>query len=364
MNRTTKIVVLLSSVVVHSLTGVLMKLSENDEGKFSYSFVEITMLAELCKWLFCLAVVQYKIRRQHQVYESLSWRESIKWSVPAICYAITNNLGYVILEDLQSPVTAAIFSSMQMLMVGILTVCYLKRRLKGIHWAALVLVVSSVASSQLSTCQNCTHWSDYHPGAAALTLLQGGIASFASVYIEKLMKKDLSMSIFQQNTHLYFYGFVINFLAMVVKDGGSGLLKSDFTLQNWNIYATLLVIIFTYLGLLTAAVIKHMSSIAKVFVTNAALVLTTILCGFLFDFRITLPFDLSVLNIGLSIYLYQTTPMEEMHTTNTTATAGSSMVELTQVRRGTTGTARTSYEPVNSEDVVLSDSDVEFDVDA
>ena len=47
----------------------------------------------------------------------------------------------------------------------------------------------------------------------------------------------------------------------------------------------------------------------KVFATSAALVFTTVLCALIFDFSITLPFDLSVVNICLSVYLYRTSPV-------------------------------------------------------
>ena len=50
----------------------------------------------------------------------------------------------------------------RMLLVGAMTVCYLKRALSGVHWASLVLLVNAVASSQLATCTDCHTWGDYH----------------------------------------------------------------------------------------------------------------------------------------------------------------------------------------------------------
>jgi drug/metabolite transporter (DMT)-like permease len=167
------------------------------------------------------------------------------------------------------------------------------------------------------------------------------------VFVERQLKKDGDdTSIFEQQISLYGYGVVVNSLVLLLQGGMTKLYpastakaslgSSDGTfsdssstgiataldsasstlaptlspnlappsLDGWNVYATLLVLLFSVLGLLTAGVVKHQSSIVKMFANNTALILTVIFNSLIFGKTITLRFVLAVVNLIIAVILY------------------------------------------------------------
>lgn len=81
------------------------------------------------------------------------------------------------------------------------------------------------------------------------------------------------------------------------------------TFHNFNFYAVLTVICNVYMGLVTGAILKYISSVVKAFTTAASLVITSIISSYVFNMELSLPFDLAVVNLAVAIYLYKTAPV-------------------------------------------------------
>ena len=64
-----------------------------------------------------------------------------------------------------------------------------------------------------------------------------------------------------------------------------------------------------YMGLITGAILKYLSSVVKAFTSSASLVITSIISAFVFNLDLSLPFDLAVVNLSIAIYLYKTAPI-------------------------------------------------------
>ena len=65
------------------------------------------------------------------------------------------------------------------------------------------------------------------------------------------------------------------------------------------------------MGIVTSAILKHLSSVVKAITSAAALVVTSLISAAVLDVELTLPFDLAVINLAIAIYLYKTAPQPE-----------------------------------------------------
>ena len=64
-----------------------------------------------------------------------------------------------------------------------------------------------------------------------------------------------------------------------------------------------------YMGIVTGAILKYLSSVVKAFTSSASLVITSIISAFVLNTDLSLPFDLAVINLSIAIYLYKTAPI-------------------------------------------------------
>lgn len=64
-----------------------------------------------------------------------------------------------------------------------------------------------------------------------------------------------------------------------------------------------------YMGIVTGAILKYLSSVVKAFTSSASLVITSVISAFVFNSDLSLPFDLAVINLSIAIYLYKTAPI-------------------------------------------------------
>lgn len=190
----------------------------------------------------------------------------------------------------------------------------------------MLLICDSVASIQLSRSSSAS-FADFPFYAAFLTIISTAIVACAGVCIEKLMKSHKDMSIFQQNIWLYLsqfsllftrsWGAFVNFLFLVMENGYSSI--QQITLRNFNVYAILTNVWFApsrrvtrslvYMGIVTSAILKYLSSVVKAMTTSAALVVTSLISSVVFDTELSLSFYLAVVNLAIAIFLYKTAPV-------------------------------------------------------
>ena len=65
------------------------------------------------------------------------------------------------------------------------------------------------------------------------------------------------------------------------------------------------------MGVVTSAILKHLSSVVKAITSAGALVLTSIISAIVLNTELTLPFDLAVVNLSIAVYLYKSAPKPE-----------------------------------------------------
>ena len=113
------------------------------------------------------------------------------------------------------------------------------------------------------------------------------------------------------------WGTFVNFLFLVMENGYSSI--QQITLRNFNVYAILTNVWFApsrrvtrslvYMGIVTSAILKYLSSVVKAMTTSAALVVTSLISSVVFDTELSLSFYLAVVNLAIAIFLYKTAPV-------------------------------------------------------
>lgn len=292
---------LFSSIAAHSLQGVLTTLSKSDGSFYEFSVFMSSLLTESFKLLVSFVLFKYSISHGLADRVLFSAYELLLWAFPAFLYCVANNLYFVVIAISDSPVTQHVFGSLEVLVVGVANYFILHKVLNRYQWVALFLLTSSVASIQLSRSSSMSLSFPVLP--ACLTVLSSSISGSAGVVIERLMKKRKGISIFQQNTYLYFWGAIFNFIALIAEGGST--FYMNFTLTQFNVYAMLTIANTVVMGLITVGILKHISSVVKSFTSSASLVMTSILSYFLFGFRLSPAFLLSVLNLSIAMYIYK-----------------------------------------------------------
>ena len=134
---------------------LLLRYSRVVPGVCSQYVVSVAVLfAELLKLVFCLVVILFKEGGPCSALALLDadiWQrktDTLKVSVPALCYTLQNNLWYHALSNLD-PVTAAVTSQLKVFTTAIASVVMLGRRVNAKQWGALTLLMGGMILMQL-----------------------------------------------------------------------------------------------------------------------------------------------------------------------------------------------------------------------
>ncbi|XP_032125555.1 probable UDP-sugar transporter protein SLC35A4 [Sapajus apella] len=135
------------------------------------------------------------------------------------------------------------------------------------------------------------------PLGLLLLILHCLIPGLSSVYTELLMKRQ-QLPLALQNLLLYTFGVLLNLGLHAGGGPGPGLLGG---FSGWE---ALVVLSQVLNGLLMSAVMKHGSSITRLFVVACSLVVNALLSAVLLRLQLTAAFFLAALLIGLAMRLY------------------------------------------------------------
>ena len=141
-------------IVQNSTHVLLLRYSRVVPGVCSTYVVSMAVLfAELLKLVMCLLVLVFNngLGGACALLHTDIWSrkfDTLKVSVPALCYTLQNNLWYYALSHLD-PVTAAVTSQMKVITTAVATVLMLDRRLNLPQWGALLVLTLGLVVMQL-----------------------------------------------------------------------------------------------------------------------------------------------------------------------------------------------------------------------
>ena len=187
---------------------LLLRYSRVVPGVCSTYVVSVAVLfAELLKLVFCLFVLIIKEGGPLSAFALLEtdiWQrkmDTLKVSVPALCYTLQNNLQFVAASHLGAELLQLLYQT-KTLSTAIFGVIILSKSLRCNQWCALSVLVVGVVTAQSS--QSRPDSASAMSGSMVGVIAALGVSvcsGFASVYLEKILKGDKT-SIWVRNVQL------------------------------------------------------------------------------------------------------------------------------------------------------------------
>uniref|UniRef100_A0A1I8H3M9 UDP-sugar transporter protein SLC35A4 n=1 Tax=Macrostomum lignano TaxID=282301 RepID=A0A1I8H3M9_9PLAT len=252
--------------LVYSSYTILVHLMEVD-GAIPWSSSSMVLITEFTKLFLSLGLYLPEARRLGR-FELPSPRGAVLYLVPALLYALNNNL--------------AVLGNLKILTTAVLFRLIIKKPLSQIQWASLFVLFAAGVSNSWGGLQRSTGAPDINK-ASTLHITPLGlfmisayctVSGLAGVYTEYVLKKQPALNINMQNALLYVFGVAVNLLTFAIG------------------------------GMIMGVIMKFASNISKLFLVSAAMVLTTILSVLIFHLQLNIYFFLSLVFVVVAQYMY------------------------------------------------------------
>lgn len=301
------ILMLLLSTAMYGAHAPLLALCHVD-GQVPFRPSSAVLLTELTKLLLC--TFSLLVGWQAWPRGTPSWRQAAPFALSALLYGANNNL-VIYIQRYMDPSTYQVLSNLKIGSTALFYCLCLRHRLSARQGFALLLLMAAGACYAAGGLQDPGNTLPGPPQAAAagptpmhitplgllLLVLYCLISGLSSVYTELLLKRQ-RLPLALQNLFLYTFGVLLN-LGLYASGGpGPGLL------EGFSGWAALVVLSQALNGLLMSAVMKHGSSITRLFVVSCSLVVNAVLSAALLRLQLTAAFFLATLLIGLAVRLY------------------------------------------------------------
>lgn len=305
---------------------LLLRYSRIVPGDCSQYIVSVAVLfAELFKMGFCLLAICFTQGGPLGAFEVLNrdiWQRKVntlKVSVPALCYTAQNNLQFVAASHLGAELLQLLYQT-KTLSTAIFGVVILAKTLRCNQWCALSVLVVGVVMAQSSQSKGGGISADQGSVTGVLAALGVSICSgFASVYLEKILKEDKT-SLMVRNVQLCIFSIPLQLFAVYQRDW------AKVQTQGWMVgFCTstwMVVCMFAFGGLLVAVVIRFADNNLKNLAMALAILLSCVASIPLFGFQPNGLFGGGAALVVLSIFLYAWQPKPATSNYLPVATAG------------------------------------------
>lgn len=294
----------------------LLRYSRTRPNKMYFSSTAV-FLAEVVKLLVTLVVIFFQCGNLREFILFLinnlftNPMATIKLSVPSVLYVVQNNLVYVAMTHLEST-TFQITNQLKILTTAIFSIALLNKQLTRIKWMSLILLSVGVTMVQIDTHTSVTTTlltdsdtltkEQSMPLGLTAVLAASLVSGFAGVYMEKIFKKQRRTSFWISNAQLYTFGIFLALIGVIYQDGVEISRMGFF--YGYDIVVFLVVLFASAGGIIVSLILKYASCITKGFATSCAIVLSSIISVYLFDFIPSVLFVAGALSVIAAVLLY------------------------------------------------------------
>ena len=262
-------------------------------GEAPFHTPSMVFYTELLKALVAFAYYGYQFPRlEYTGLENLTWRSCSVFAVPALLYAVQNNLNYVALKSIDPP-TYQLWGCSKLIWAGVFFRLILGRTLTLRKWTALGLLAAGMAITTLHPAED-EQSSRAALGGIMLVLCTSSLSGLSSIFNEWLIKfQDPKAPLMFKNGMLYAFGVLMCI----------GSWKPSAPLGDPPLFLAL-VLVQACAGLCVSFVLKYCDSLVKGFSTSGAVILATALSAGLFNFGLRAPFLIGTSVVCGAFYLY------------------------------------------------------------
>ncbi|XP_038050636.1 probable UDP-sugar transporter protein SLC35A5 isoform X2 [Patiria miniata] len=352
---------------------LLIKLSANQDGGFDYLPVAVNLCAEIIKLLVCCMLSLNTITKERlkkcwvfafSVYDVL---RLFKWSIPGLLYFLDNLIAFYVVASFE-PAMVVLLNNFVIISTALLFRLILKRKLSQVQWASLVILFLTIMSlshqsheaeshrtsginnmkaihptklpsshhvtcvtdtSQIDHCsslklcstkQNKWHVLHHIDSISIIgkyqgyvwVILQCFISSLANIYNEKIFKegKGFEDSIYVQNTKLYLFGVLVNFMSIIsINNFWERTVKCGL-FHGFNVFSFLLVLDSAFMGLTISLILKFRDNMFHVLCAQLVTMLVITLSILFMGFQPPMDFFLQAPTVLLAIYVFNVSKVQ------------------------------------------------------
>jgi solute carrier family 35 (UDP-sugar transporter), member A1/2/3 len=325
-------VVLILLVVQNAATTMLVQHTRRHPGASGVIYLGsvAVLISECLKLPTCLALIisdeggvrAAVARIQDAVFDR--WRDTVRMSVPALCFGLQNLLFFVALSNL-SATSYQLWSQTKVLFTALFFVKILDQRLRPKQWGALGLLTVGVGAVQLAEAGtetakaaalaargSATTGSTSVTAAAAAAadatsasgsvtvgviavLLSSLLSGFANIYFEKVLKQAdcefddscelpeeeggrprAPVSLWVRNVQLALFSIPQAALLLLLSGHSRQVIASHGLFAGFTPLVWLVTALTAGGGLLVAAVVKYADNVLKTYATAVSIVLTCV----------------------------------------------------------------------------------------
>lgn len=288
-----------------------------------YSKYECLLLGEIIKLIFSAYMIQREMvvtpSQEAQKAEKLQQRlwylvqTSRKMIVLALIYGAMNILSFVALRNIGAGVFT-VFAQCKILTTATFSRLLLQRHYSATKWRALIALVFGVLLFSEPIWSDLDSWraeneSAYPVIGILAVLIEVTLSGFASIYFEKVVKKDaLKLSIWERNFQLALGSLPVYFFFITWDNGGTAGLGG-----GWSMVALIVSILGAAGGLLVALSIKYGDAILKTLATTGSIILSSVLDYAFLDGPLTPVMVIAGVQVVIAIcnYTFDATPEKQ-----------------------------------------------------
>uniref|UniRef100_T2M758 Probable UDP-sugar transporter protein SLC35A4 n=2 Tax=Hydra vulgaris TaxID=6087 RepID=T2M758_HYDVU len=293
-------VMIISSILMASFHAIFINLAKVN-GEITFSSASVALLIELLK--LCISVLMLlkdAFLNKHSI--SINRKVMLLYIIPAFLYTANNNL-VTHVQRFMDPGSFQILSNMKIATSVIFYRLIINRYVSRNKWLAVFfLFVASVLNSLggLNIKNDLSLKTVYVTKTGiCLICLYSCISGFTGVFTEAVLKTYIETSINAQNSILYLYGILLNILLYTSSSQSFQDFFRGFSLWTWLIVLTQAVN-----GIIISYVLKHSSTIVRMFIISFATVLTPLFSHFIFDLTLNSYFISSIVVVIFALYLH------------------------------------------------------------
>ncbi|TDH70922.1 hypothetical protein CCR75_001198 [Bremia lactucae] len=232
--------------------------------------------------------------------------------IPSGLYVVYDVLSYINLRAFDAS-TYFLLMQFRLVVTGVLHQLMFSKRLNRNQWLSLGVITIGCTIKTLSTqdtdgsARFGVNYNGPRPVAYLLLLTQILSGTFAGVYNEVLLKKQVAITVNLQNVFMYFNSIIGTMImlgmGMTGQTAQDALTISNFS-ELFSPYVLPMVLIMSFTGIVTSLFLKQLDSIRKAIASAMELVFLPLLCAVLFGQLITLYTMAAIVFVGFGVYLY------------------------------------------------------------
>lgn len=294
--------------------GILVRSSQSADNSYSYNVSSVVLFGELLKLVICLFLYLKENTSLRALFADIraGWHVCLLYLIPAALYCLYNNLAFINLAN-YDPTSYFILLQLRNVITGALYQLIFHKKLTRLQWLSLVILTLGCIVKELGRNSSPGSSSSSSVDSSLLSvhllliLLQVFCSCFAGVYNEYLLKDTgASVNILIQNIFMYVDSILCNLILVFLTTSGSQL---DFSFITQPILQVILIN-GALAGITTSFFLKSLNSILKTFAATLEIIITAILCYFIFSTPIDIFTVCSIFLIFFAILLYSQAPVK------------------------------------------------------